>query len=172
MSSFTASVNKNKVTLNWTTPREIQNTGFYVERKYSSIGNDIWIQIGFVNGYGSTNEPKNYTFVDRNLESGNYKYRLLQHDYTNCGVKHSLSDTVIIGVPIDYALSQNYPNPFNPETQIDYELPNDSEVSIIVYNILGRKITSLVNGFKKAGYSLTILLPQLFAPVPASRRKG
>jgi len=150
--SFAASVNKNDVTLNWTTAWEINNAGFEVERQSLSSGKDIWAKIGFVEGYGTSNEPKNYTFVDRKLKTGKYNYRLKQIDYNNRNVEHFLSDIVTIGVPKKYAISQNYPNPFNPTTKIDFEIPNDSKVSIIIFDILGRKITSLVNGFIEAGY--------------------
>jgi hypothetical protein len=51
----------------------------------------------------------------------------------------------------NYGLSQNYPNPFNPSTTINYQLPQSGKVSLIVYDILGREVSSLVNGFKSAG---------------------
>jgi hypothetical protein len=48
-------------------------------------------------------------------------------------------------------LYQNYPNPFNPVTTIKYDLPNTSEVSLIIYDILGRKVKELVNTKQQAG---------------------
>lgn len=63
-----------------------------------------------------------------------------------------MDNEVIIGIPDKYNLSQNYPKPFNPSTKIDFELPVDSKVSLIVYDISRREITSLVNEFKSAGY--------------------
>ncbi|MDD3559045.1 MAG: T9SS type A sorting domain-containing protein, partial [Melioribacteraceae bacterium] len=45
----------------------------------------------------------------------------------------------------DYQLSQNYPNPFNPSTTIKYEIPKEGIVSLKVYDILGREVTTLVN---------------------------
>jgi parallel beta-helix repeat protein len=54
-------------------------------------------------------------------------------------------------IPTEYTLYQNYPNPFNPTTTINYDLPNTSDVSLIIYDILGRKVKELVNEKQQAG---------------------
>jgi len=54
-------------------------------------------------------------------------------------------------LPKSFDLSQNFPNPFNPTTKIDYELPQDCNVKVIMYDALGREIRTLVNETKKAG---------------------
>jgi len=55
----------------------------------------------------------------------------------------------------DYTLKQNYPNPFNPTTTIEYSVPKESFITIKVFNLTGKEITTLVNGEKPAGnYSL------------------
>ena len=55
-------------------------------------------------------------------------------------------------LPKEFALHQNYPNPFNPTTQIHYDLPESEFVSIIIYDVIGRKIKSLINTNQEAGY--------------------
>lgn len=55
------------------------------------------------------------------------------------------------GLPTSYALYDNYPNPFNPTTKIKYDLPKESQVSLRIFDILGREVASLVNEKQNAG---------------------
>jgi glycosidase len=57
----------------------------------------------------------------------------------------------VASVPDEYNLFQNYPNPFNPSTTIRYSILNPSDVSIIVYDVLGREVNTLANEFKENG---------------------
>jgi len=54
--------------------------------------------------------------------------------------------------PNEYKLNQNYPNPFNPITKISYALPTNGLVKLLVYDVLGNEITSLVNDYKNSGF--------------------
>jgi len=56
-----------------------------------------------------------------------------------------------INIPTEYSLLQNYPNPFNPTTTISYDIPNDGNVKIKIFDITGREIQTLVNEMKLAG---------------------
>jgi len=63
-----------------------------------------------------------------------------------------ITDIQINGnIPTEYSLSQNYPNPFNPSTTIEFAIPNSDEVSLIVYDMLGREVAELVNDKLSAG---------------------
>jgi hypothetical protein len=66
-----------------------------------------------------------------------------------------VKETVLNGMPSEYHLSQNFPNPFNPSTTINYSVVEGTEVSFKVYDVSGKEVATLVNGFKPAGnYSI------------------
>ncbi|MBK8981406.1 MAG: T9SS type A sorting domain-containing protein [Ignavibacteria bacterium] len=88
----------------------------------------------------------------KNLTSGIYTYRLKQIDYNGNFEYYNLNGEVIVGVPNNFDLSQNYPNPFNPETKINFQIPNESNVSLVVFDNSGKEVATLVNGNKTAGY--------------------
>ena len=148
LTSFTTSVNQNKVQLNWVTATELNNNGFEVQRK---LENSDWITIGFVQGNGTTSEPTSYLYSDdvSDFISNKIYYRLKQIDYNG---NYEFSDEVeVITLPLEYNLSQNYPNPFNPTTKIKYEVPENTNVTLEVFDVLGRLIKTLVNENKSAG---------------------
>jgi len=144
--SFTANGTNSQVLLNWTTATESNNIGFEIER---SKGEEFY-RIGFVEGNGTTTEIKEYSFVDNNVVSGEYKYRLKQIDY-NGSFEYSYIIDVNVKAPSSYILEQNYPNPFNPSTKIKYSISHSSSVELKIYDIVGREVESIVNEEKSAG---------------------
>jgi choice-of-anchor B domain-containing protein len=146
LSSFTAAVNKQDVTLNWSTASETNNLGFEIQRKSDHGYNTI----GFVEGNGSTVGTHNYSFRDENLQLGNYSYRLKQVDFDG-SINYSDEINVDIITLSEFVLNQNYPNPFNPTTTIDFTVPSPEFVTIEVYNSLGERVIELVNQMKEAG---------------------
>lgn len=150
--SFTASSAKNDVKLEWTTAAELNNSGFDVERRVTLSGAEGWQKIAFIPGSGTTTEPKSYMFEDKKLQTGLYKYRLKQIDYSGNHEYFALENDIVISPPDVFSISQNYPNPSNPKSKIDYEIPFTGKVSVKVYDILGKETVGLVDETKEAGY--------------------
>ena len=77
-------------------------------------------------------------------------YQFLGKDQDRLGSGNTILE--IMPVPTEFALHNNYPNPFNPVTTINYDLPQEGTVRLIIYDVMGREVTRLVNGFTPAGY--------------------
>jgi hypothetical protein len=150
LTSFTAFVRSTTVLLEWTTATELNNYGFEILRSAQNDNNE-WKTISFVNGNGNSNSTKNYSFEDKNVQTGRYLYRLKQID-TDGSFEYSSGIEVEIESPKEFALLQNYPNPFNPSTTIRFTLPDDGWVSLKVYNTLGQEVTPLYEGEIEKGY--------------------
>jgi len=146
LTSFTASIKENNVTLNWVTATEINNQGFEIER---NSGNGFE-KIGYVAGYGTSSETHSYSFIDPSLNEGTYSYRLKQIDYDGT-CEYSDVVEVDVNVPDVFALEQNYPNPFNPSTTISYSVPEIEFVTLKVYDVLGSEVATLINEEKELG---------------------
>jgi len=152
LSSFSGSVIGSTVKLIWRTETEVNNYGFDIERKEGdrSSNTQNWEKVGFVNGNGNSNSPKNYLFEDKTVTTGKYSYRLKQID--NDGeFEYSKTIEIEFGVPGTYELSQNNPNPFNPTTRIVYQIPEKGNVTLKVFSSLGEEVAVLVNEEKPAG---------------------
>jgi len=77
-------------------------------------------------------------------------------DSSQSGKEKTKLDLEEVNVILDYELAQNYPNPFNPTTQIEYQIPNAGLVQLEIFDILGRKVQTLVNETKEVGkYTVT-----------------
>lgn len=157
LTSFTANADNNKVLLNWETSTEVNNYGFEIERTITNEKLKIknWEKIGFVEGSGNSNSPKEYSFIDQEYDQDHeiIRYRLKQIDFDG---KFEYSDIVEVEVevnnmPTEFSLEQNYPNPFNPYTSIEYTVVSSEYVNLKVYDVLGNEVATLVNEQKDAG---------------------
>jgi hypothetical protein len=157
LASFTGTaVNSSTVLLHWTTLSELNNYGFFVQRRQAQAQEYTEIPNSFVPGHGTTIEPQHYSFTDNSATVTSWYYRLRQIDLD--GSEHfsdAIRVDVVTGVaeeiPRVFTLAQNYPNPFNPTTTISYQLASDSFVRLKVFDALGREIALLVNDKQSAG---------------------
>ena len=122
----------------------------------SLVGLNIWDKGGqglttqkFNNAFGNItvygNDSVNLSLID---ESGEMfaSYTIPSDNVLSIG------DKKITNVPVKFELFQNYPNPFNPSTTIKYFLPGESEVKILINNILGQKVDEFNEGIEKTGF--------------------
>jgi hypothetical protein len=145
LASFVGSYVENGAKLEWSTISEVNNYGFNVQRQ---SGNE-YVNIGFVEGKGV---PSTYEYID--AQAGT-TYRLEQIDNdgltTYYGPIMLNPNSVGDNIPAVFALNQNYPNPFNPSTVINYQLATDNYTTLEVYNLIGKEVATLVNGYVTAG---------------------
>ena len=71
-----------------------------------------------------------------------------EQDTTNCGQVSITGETL----PLTYKLQNAYPNPFNPVTTLSYDLPEDALVNVTIYDMVGRKVSTLISSRQSAGY--------------------
>lgn len=153
--SLTAQIEKNIVSLKWSTATETNNQGFFVERKKEN--ESIWSTLTFIDGSGTSTFIIHYDYKDELFQPGKYRYRLKQIDYNG---QYEYSDELEIEYinKFDFFLFQNFPNPFNSSTIIKYSIPNTGNesvrsllVTLKVYDILGNEIIVLVSEEKPIG---------------------
>ena len=154
LTSFEAVPGNGYVTLSWTTASEVDNDHFEIMR---STGIYEPVTIGTV--IGGNPMGASYEFVDSRVTNGvTYKYVLVDVDINGMAEAHydmevtATPNTLPIDVtPTDYALHQNFPNPFNPTTTLVYDVVDAGYVSLMVFDVLGRQVATLVDGEQVAG---------------------
>lgn len=161
LTSFDASIIDNEVLLTWQTATEVNNYGFQVQRQKKKVQSEEWETIGFVDGSGTTNSPKSYSYTDSDLpDAKELSYRLKQIDndgtfsYSKI-IRVDLTSITDVGnekIEYEFSLQQNYPNPFNPSTTIKFTIPSvgtthklSMTTKLMIYDVLGREIKTLVN---------------------------
>ena len=159
LASFTSSTSRsNTITLHWVTESETENLGFTLERRKNKFG---WLEIANylthtqLIGQGSITHRTEYHFDDRDVELGNiYDYRLADISYHGDKVYHQIKvlDATPLNSPFTFEVDDVYPNPFNPIAIIKYVLPETTTVKMVVYDIMGNEIITLINQNHVAGW--------------------
>jgi hypothetical protein len=151
LSSFTAECVNGTVELQWITQSETENMGFYLFRAESQSGNYQRITSTLIPGQGNSQSVNRYEYTDQNVENGQtYYYQLADIDFHGRMTKHKAVN-VTVEQPEAFSLRQNYPNPFNPETVIEYSLSGSGDCDLIIYNINGQVVRTLVSEYQQAG---------------------
>jgi C1A family cysteine protease len=160
IASLRASVVNAGVQVEWTTVSEVNNYGFFIERRggrdtaYATVSD-------LIPGAGTSLEEHHYSWTDTAVIDGTYRYRIRQTDLTgdlaySGEIRIEVSGILAVqnagAMPREYTLSQNYPNPFNPSTTLRYALPSESRVTLRILNTLGQEVARLVDGIEAPGY--------------------
>ena len=160
IASFKVSVlGDSAVRLEWSTESETNNYGFEVERTDGQAGRYRRIS-PLIPGAGTTLIHRQYGYLDSDPHPGKSFYRLRQTDldgkaHLSESMEVHLNSGVTTRSQVRLTLLQNFPNPFNPETDILFYLPAEGKARLEVFNYLGERVATPVDGFLSAGYHRT-----------------
>ncbi|HAL57866.1 MAG TPA: hypothetical protein DCP63_15735 [Bacteroidetes bacterium] len=90
--------------------------------------------------------------VSFKMKSREARLNIRGEGFVNENTSSALAVAEVAMIPTEFALQQNYPNPFNPSTTIKYQIPQDHQVNLVIYNLQGQKIRTLVAEQQKAGF--------------------
>jgi hypothetical protein len=146
LASFDATRQGSAVTLTWQTASETNNARFEVQRQASDGG---WTQVGSVQGSGTTETAQSYRFTDSNLpfEADALTYRLQQVDLDG---STSYSAPVTVQQDVErVTLRAPFPNPASGAATIQFAVPERQAVTLSLYDMLGRRVKTLVDGARE-----------------------
>jgi hypothetical protein len=136
--------------LNWTLSEVDNDVDFFILRSTAPDGSFVELPSSALSRDGLS-----FSYVDRNWEPGTgYWYRVEYGAGTERTILFEIGPVATPAVPL--ALYPNHPNPFNPSTTIRYNLPEDAYVRLLIFDVAGRRIASLVNEFQKKGMHAAI----------------
>jgi hypothetical protein len=150
LARFEGVVESREVILKWQTASETENSGFHVQRR--AAGSQSWTRLTFVEGAGTSSTPQEYRYRDSELpyKADSLVYRLKQVDADG---STSLSEPVTVrrAAPEKVQLLGTFPNPARSHATLQYALPQKQEVTLRLYDTLGRRVLTLRQGSVDAG---------------------
>ncbi|NBB86895.1 MAG: T9SS type A sorting domain-containing protein, partial [Bacteroidetes bacterium] len=149
LTTFDATLDGRTARLTWETASETNNAGFAVERR---VDDGAFVEMAFIEGAGTTTTPRRYHYDDRTLPfaARQLTYRLRQVDVAGT-VTYSPEVMVGIGRPEQFVLHGPFPNPSRGSVTLRYEVPAAGPVHLAIYDLLGRRIRTLVDARQRAG---------------------
>ncbi len=153
LTAFDALSDDGGVVLSWETATETNNAGFEVQIQNPDA--EHWQTLTFVGGAGTTTEAQRYSYRNKDLAPGRYRFRLKQVDYNGAFV-YSQEVEATMELPGTHLLSAAYPNPFNPQTQFTLTVAREQQVHVEIYDDTGRHVRTLNQG------RLSANVPHLF----------
>ena len=154
LTSFDAHRDGKKAVLRWRTASETNNAGFVIEH---AAGSGDFQRIGWVDGRGTTTEAQSYRFVAEGLSAGHHRFRLKQEDLDG---STSLSKVVEVEVrpegPI--AIQEVAPNPVRETGTLRFTIRESGDVSVALYDVLGREVKTLHRGRVSGGQAQQVPL--------------
>lgn len=154
MSNMYTEVSAEKgVIIYWNTESEVNTAGYHVWRRSQNEGEYVRITTDLIPSMGTGSAGNPYSYSDINVEEGVLYFYLIQEISLSGGTEF-FGPVIATGVniiPREFDLESNYPNPFNPETKFWFDVPEESDVTIKVYSLLGREVKTLYDGYKAAG---------------------
>ena len=157
LADFRATALTSAIRLDWQTTTELNNHGFTVERRVA--GDENWNDMTFVEGAGTSNQARDYSYLDKSVVSNvTYQYRLRQQDLDGTqsysSIREARINNATAGTLVN-ALEQNSPNPASAYTTIPFVVAESSTVKVEICDVYGNVIrTMTVNA--KAGVNTTV----------------
>jgi len=139
--AFGAEVSGQSATLNWQTASETNNARFEVQQLQQEGG---WKTVGQVEGAGTTTEAQRYSYEAAGLSYGTHRFRLRQVDLD--GSAHTSKEIKAVVKPTESLSVQAYPNPISTTATVKVATGQPQDVSVEIYDLLGRQVAQLHEG--------------------------